>query len=232
MTKRDIKILLAEDDVNLGFLLVDFLELQGFEVKLYKDGLAALKGFHQFNFDFCLLDIMMPKMNGYELAEAIRKTNSFMPIVFLTAKTDKYDKLKAFKVGVDDFITKPFDEDLLVCKILAIVNRSRMGKQFSEERIYHFGHFTFEAGKRLLSDAHENHRRLTVKESAVLEMLCTKPNEVVEREVILKNIWGENDYFTSRSLDVFITKLRKYLRSDTKIRIENIPNLGLCLQTA
>ena len=229
MAKEKLKILLAEDDVNLGFLLVDFLESKGFEVKLYKDGQSALTGFHNLEFDFCLLDIMMPRLSGYELAEEIRKSNKIIPIVFLTAKSEKTDKIKGYRLGIDDYVTKPFDEDLLVCKIQAISNRMVLNETEKSEISGSIGSFTYNPTLRQLTHTSGKAQRLTAKENAVLEMLCLHKNEVVERETILTKIWGENDYFTSRSLDVFVTKLRKYLKEDEQIKIENIPNLGLSL---
>jgi len=225
---RIVNILLVEDDLNLGFLLVEFLELKGFAVKLYRDGQTAFAGFQNGHFDFCILDVMLPKMDGFTLAKKIKILNPQIPVIFLTARSLKEDKMKGYEIGVDDYITKPFDEDELLYKINAILNRSHLSK-FSGESTFQIGRFTFDHQNQLL-EIDDQKRRLTERESTILKFLCLNKNNVIRREQILTAIWGENDYFAGRSLDVFISKLRKYFSSDPTISIENIPKVGFILQ--
>lgn len=223
------KILLVEDDVSMGFLLVDFLESNGFDVKLYKDGVKGLDAFRNSNYDFCILDVMLPGMDGFSIAENIRKIDKAIPIIFLTARAMKQDKIKGFNLGVDDYITKPFDEDELLCRIQAILNRIHIQDQdLPKQKSFTIGQYHFDAENQMLS-GNEFSKRLTQKESDVLQMLCLSVNNIVKREDILIAIWGENDYFHGRSLDVFIAKLRKYLKEDVSISIENVPKVGFVL---
>jgi len=225
---RIINILLVEDDLNLGFLLVEFLESKGLSVKLYRDGQTAFTGFQTGHFDFCILDVMLPKMDGFTLAKNMKILNPQIPIIFLTARSLKEDKMKGYEIGVDDYITKPFDEDELFYKINAILNRSHLSKN-SDEQTFKIGRFSFDFQNQSLEIDGEQ-RRLTERESRILKILCISKNNVVRREQILTAIWGENDYFAGRSLDVFISKLRKYFSPDSSIRIENIPKVGFILQ--
>jgi DNA-binding response OmpR family regulator len=225
---RIVNILLVEDDLNLGFLLVEFLESKGFSVKLYRDGVTALAGFQNGNFDFCILDVMLPKMDGFTLAKKLKILNDQIPMVFLTARSLKEDKVKGYEIGADDYITKPFDEDELFLKINAILSRIHLTKS-SGDNLFTIGKFTFDYQNQLLEIEGEN-RRLTERESNILKVLCLSKNKVIRREQILTAIWGENDYFAGRSLDVFISKLRKYFSSDPTVRIENIPKVGFILQ--
>jgi len=225
---RIVNILLVEDDLNLGFLLAEFLESKGFSVKLYRDGVTAFAGFQNGNFDFCILDVMLPKMDGFTLAKKLKVLNAQIPIMFLTARALKEDKMKGYEIGVDDYITKPFDEDELYCKINAILNRSNLSKVAGDD-IFQIGRFSFDFQNQLLEFDSEQ-RRLTERESSILKVLCLSKNKVIRREQILTAIWGENDYFAGRSLDVFISKLRKYFSPDPSIRIENIPKVGFILQ--
>ncbi len=225
---RIVNILLVEDDLNLGFLLVEFLEMKGFSVKLYRDGQTAFTGFQTGHFDFCILDVMLPKMDGFTLARKMKVLNPAVPIIFLTARSLKEDKMKGYEIGVDDYITKPFDEDELFYKITAILNRSRLF-EYTEENVFQIGKFQFDYQNQLL-DFEGQKRRLTERESNILRFLCLNKNNVIRREQILTAIWGENDYFAGRSLDVFISKLRKYFGSDPEISIENIPKVGFILQ--
>jgi DNA-binding response OmpR family regulator len=222
------KILLIEDDVNLGFLLVDFLESNNFDVKLYNDGESGLRAFINNAFDFCIIDIMLPKLDGYSIVKHIRQENKLVPIIFLTAKSMKVDKIKGFEHGIDDYVTKPFDEDELLCRIRAILNRSSREKLPCQPETFKIGKYTFESKNQLLI-LDNTPRRLTVKESDVLRQLCLSKNNIVKRETILVEVWGENDYFLGRSLDVFIAKLRKYLKDDPSIKIENVPTVGFIL---
>lgn len=224
------KILLVEDDISMGFLLVDFLESNGFDVKLYKDGKRGLEAFKKGRYDFCILDVMLPGMDGFTIAENIRAENKKVPIIFLTARSMKQDKIKGFQLGVDDYVTKPFDEDELLCRIQAILNRIQVQNEAPKEEITHFtiGKYQFDSANQNL-ESNEFAKRLTQKECEVLRMLCLSKNEIVKREEILINVWGENDYFHGRSLDVFIAKLRKYLKDDESVSIENVPKVGFVL---
>ena len=220
--------MLVEDDLNLGFLLVEFLELKGFSAKLYRDGQTAFTGFQGGHFDFCILDVMLPKMDGFTLAKKIKVLNPQIPIIFLTARSLKEDKMKGYEIGVDDYVTKPFDEDELLYKINAILNRSKISTGSTDD-IFQIGkyHFDFKNQSLVLGD---DKRRLTERESNILKMLCLSKNNVIRREQILTAVWGENDYFAGRSLDVFISKLRKYFSGDSSICIDNIPKVGFMLK--
>jgi len=230
---KNTRILLAEDDVNLGFLLVEFLEANGYEVKLYRDGLSALKAYNAYHFDFGILDIMLPEMDGFSLAEAIREINSEIPLIFLSARSMREDKIRGFRIGVDDYITKPFDEEELLCRIEAIMNRVRPGSVSNgtggNNPVINIGNYRFEPANQLLA-INEKMQRLTLKESKVLCKLGLSKNKLVKREDIMTEIWGEADYYKGRSLDVFISKIRQYLKHDTSIRITTIPTVGYILE--
>jgi DNA-binding response OmpR family regulator len=230
MTKKKTRILLVEDDINLGFLLVDFLESNDFDVKLYRDGESGLEAFKKLDFDFCLLDVMLPKLDGFELAKEIKHIDPIMAVIMLTARAADEDKIRGFNIGVDDYVTKPFNETELVCRIKAILCRIEMGKnsEIPAQKLYEFGNSSFEYKNRILTSTDEE-RRLTKTESDILQMLCASQNMVVSRADIMIKVWGEDDYFIGRSLDVFISKIRKYLSSDKAVNIETIPNLGLVL---
>jgi DNA-binding response OmpR family regulator len=223
MFKEKLKILLAEDDLNLGVLLVDYLEAEGFDVKLCKDGELALKAFQTNPFDICLLDVMMPKMDGFSVAKEIRITNKKVPIIFITAKSLKEDKLKGYDLGADDYITKPFDEEELLWKIKAVSRRIQ--KIESNAGIILIGKYTFDFNNQSLTIAGKS-KRITEKESDILNYLSNNRNHIIKREEMLKALWGDNDYFLGRSLDVFITKIRKYLNEDPNLRIENVFGVG------
>lgn len=223
MFDQRFNILLAEDDLNLGVLLVDYLSMEGFNVKLCKDGEQALMTFESQAFDLCLLDVMMPKMDGFALATAIRRNNKQIPILFITAKSLKEDKLKGYHLGGDDYITKPFDEEELLWKIKAMLRR--MPENKGKSRVLPIGNYILDVDRQLLSiNGHD--KRITEKESIILNYLWEHRNRVIRREHLLQAIWGENDYFMGRSLDVFITKIRKYLKEDPGICIENIFGVG------
>lgn len=219
------KILLAEDDLNLGVLLVDYLESEGFEVKLCKDGELALKAFNKFQFDLCLLDVMMPKLDGYSLAKAIKEKNNKIPLIFITAKSLKEDKLTGYDLGADDYITKPFDEEELLWKIKAVIRRIPENKNENKTEITSIGRYIFDFANQSIS-LEGNTKRITEKESEILNYLSNNRNKVIKREEMLKELWGENDYFLGRSLDVFITKIRKYLKEDSNLSIENVFGVG------
>ncbi|MDF2438439.1 MAG: two-component system response regulator [Bacteroidota bacterium] len=225
MIKPKPGILLAEDDLNLGVLLVDYLETEGFAVKLCKDGEIALKIFQSQPFELCLLDVMMPKLDGFSLAREIRATNKKIPIIFITARSLKPDKLKGYDLGADDYITKPFDEEELLWKIKAIIRRIPEQKIESKQEIISIGKFIFDFDQQLLVLNHKA-RRITEKEAGILKYLCDHRNILIKREDMLKELWGENDYFAGRSLDVFITKIRKYLKEDADLSIGNVFGVG------
>jgi DNA-binding response OmpR family regulator len=225
MSDTRFKILLAEDDLNLGILLVDYLENEGFNVKLCKDGELALKVFQGNQFDLCLLDIMMPKMDGFSLAKEIRIMDKRTPIIFITAKSLKEDKLKGYALEADDYITKPFDEEELLWKIRAVIRRIPENSNRNKAEIISIGKYAFDFKNQSLTLGGKI-KRITEKESDILNYLATHRNTVIKREVLLKELWGVNDYFFGRSLDVFITKIRKYLREDPSLSIENIFGVG------
>jgi DNA-binding response OmpR family regulator len=222
------KILLVEDDTNLGFLLVDFLESNHFIVKLYRDGESAWRGFNIEKYEFCILDVMLPKMDGFSLAQKIREKNKEVPILMLTAKSMKEDKLHGFGLGIDDYMTKPFDEEEMLCHIRAILMRSKRNVPAASDVNYHIGCFIFDAPNQMLIHG-DVRKRLTITETEVLKKLCVSKNQIVKRDEVLNAVWGTNDYFTGRSLDVFITKLRKYFTTDEHVKIESVPKVGFIL---
>lgn len=221
-----IKILLAEDDINLGSLLTQYLNAKGFETDLFADGEKAYDGYMKKRYDLCILDVMMPKKDGFTLAKEIRLTNGKIPIIFLTAKTLKEDVLEGFKIGADDYMAKPFVMDELLFRIEAImrrVNDSIDGKQSKD--FYNIGIFHFDINKQLLQKG-ENTIKLTTKESELLALLCANRNAILERNFALKAIWKDDNYFNARSMDVYITKLRKHLSDDPSIEIINVHGKG------
>ena len=227
MNPEQIKILLAEDDVNLGFVIRENLEQHGFKVDLCKDGEIALKCFKNSVYDICLLDVMMPKMDGFTLATNIRKANTQIPILFLTAKTLKEDKLRGFMLGGDDYITKPFSIEELILRINVFLKRSKAAVRQLSGTIM-IGKYQFDHQNLLLSiDGHD--KKLTQMEADILSFLCSNQSKVVKRGDILNTVWGEDDYFTGRSLDVFISRLRKYLTKDENIKITNHHGVGFKL---
>ncbi|MHC1731645.1 MAG: response regulator transcription factor [Bacteroidales bacterium] len=228
---KHTRILLVEDDVNLGFLLVDFLESNGFEVKLYRDGQSALQGFTRSGADFCLIDIMLPGMDGFTLTARIKELDSNIPVIILSARSLKEDKITGFRLGVDDYITKPFDEEELLYRIRAVLGRTTRSLTESpdEAEIINIGRIVFEP-KNLTLIQGGNSLRMTIKESRILLKLAASVNNIVTREEIMIDVWGDADYYTGRSLDVFISKLRGYLKSDPSVRIVTIPTLGYKLE--
>jgi DNA-binding response OmpR family regulator len=225
-----IRILLVEDDVNLGFLLVDFLESDGFEVKLYKDGESGYKGFQISGFNLCIIDLMLPRMDGFTLAGKIKEADPEIPIIILSARSMKEDKIKGFRIGIDDYITKPFDEEELLYRVKAILSRTKQSNNTGNKKtVFSIGKYEFDLSNQHLSLNNKSHR-LTIKESQILGLLCNPINNLVKREEIMIGVWGESDYYTGRSLDVFISKLRSYLRNDPAIRITTIPTVGYILE--
>jgi len=234
MKKNKVTLLLVEDDENLGFILKDYLEMLEYKVFLETDG---QKGFETFKnlrkeIDLCIIDVMLPIKDGYALTGEIRDIDKKVPIIFLTAKSMKDDKIKGFKAGADDYITKPFSSEELTLRIEAILRRYRNNYKEEDkdsETIFNIGVFEFDFLNQLLKTP-TRHIRLTKKESAVLRMLCLHKNSVLKREHALKTIWGEADYFMGRSMDVYITKLRKYLKESPNITISNIHGTGFKLE--
>lgn len=219
-----LKILLCEDDENLGMLLREFLQAKGFNADLYPDGEKGYKAFLKGKYDLCVLDVMMPKKDGFTLAQEIRNANGEVPIIFLTAKALKEDVLEGFKIGADDYITKPFSMEELVFRIGAILRRVK-GKKERDITLYKIGKFTFDTQKQtLVSD--DKVQKLTTKESELLSLLCSHVNDILERNFALKSIWIDDNYFNARSMDVYITKLRKLLKDDPTIEIINIHGKG------
>jgi two-component system OmpR family response regulator len=220
-----IKILLAEDDSNLGILLRDYLTAKSYETTLFINGSLALESFSEGSFGICILDIMMPEMDGLTLARAIRLLNPEIPIIFLTAKNQKEDIIEGFRSGADDYITKPFSMEELVYRIEAILRRMTGNSTNKRRESYVLGCYTFDSQKQVLKYK-DQPLKLTTKESELLELLCRQGNEILERNFALKTIWIDDNYFNARSMDVYITRLRKYLRKDPSVKILNIHGKG------
>lgn len=222
--EENVKIMLCEDDENLGMLLREYLQAKGFSAELFPDGEAGYRAFMKQKYDICILDVMMPKKDGFTLAQEIRQANGDVPIIFLTAKLLKEDILEGFKIGADDYITKPFSMEELVFRIEAILRRVK-GKKGKEITMYKIGKFTFDTQKQVLM-VDDKVTKLTTKESELLSLLCAHVNEILERNFALKTIWIDDNYFNARSMDVYITKLRKHLKDDPAIEIINIHGKG------
>jgi two-component system OmpR family response regulator len=220
-----IRILLAEDDSNLGVLLKTYLTAKNYETVLYINGTLALEAFAQESFGLCILDIMMPEMDGLTLAKEIRKINPAIPIIFLTAKNQKDDVIEGFKSGADDYITKPFSMEELLYRIEAILRRSSTSDVKRKEDSYLIGGYSFDPLNQLLS-FRDQQTKLTTKESELLELLCRHGNDILERNFALKTIWIDDNYFNARSMDVYITRLRKYLKKDPSVKILNVHGRG------
>lgn len=224
------KLLLVEDDENLGFMLKDNLEMCGYKVRLSRDGEKGLTAFHNEMYHLCIFDVMLPLKDGFSLAEDVRKYNHKIPIIFLTAKNQKADRIKGFKLGGDDYITKPFSLEEFLLRIEAVLKRvyDRPTKA-DENHQYIFGHSKFDFHNQLISIDGKS-TKLTNKEARLLKMLVQHKGQVVERDVIMKTIWEDDGYFVARSMDVFISKLRKYLAPDSSIAIKNVHGVGYRLE--
>ena len=222
--EENVKIMLCEDDENLGMLLREYLQAKGFSAELFPDGEAGYRAFMKQKYDSCILDVTMTKKDGFTLAQEIRQANGDVPIIFLTAKLLKEDILEGFKIGADDYITKPFSMEELVFRVEAILRRVR-GKKTKESSVYKVGNFTFDTQKQLLVIG-EKQTKLTTKENELLALLCSHANEILQRDFALKTIWIDDNYFNARSMDVYITKLRKHLKDDPQIEIINIHGKG------
>ena len=226
MSTKPVKIFLVEDDLSFGSVLKSYLELNDYSVDWVDDGKYALEHFRKGVFDICILDVMLPHIDGFTIANEIRQINNTVPIVFLTAKKLKEDVLKGYGVGGDDYITKPFDTDILLCKIKAIISRRDIHD--GSKDLYEIGRFVFNAKLRTLGIGDVEYK-LSPKEAQLLELLAINPNALISREMALKKIWGSDDYFTARSMDVYVTKLRKYLADDPTLIIKNIHGAGFQL---
>jgi two-component system OmpR family response regulator len=222
---KNKSVLLAEDDDNLGLLLRNYLNMKKFETVLEINGTEALETFKKGSFDICIFDIMMPDMDGITLATEVRKINPEMPVIFLTAKSQKDDIIEGFKSGADDYITKPFSMEELIYRINAILRRISNQPDHKKQEIYKIGEYTFDTLKQHLS-IRDQTLKLTTKESELLELLCRHKNEVLERNFALRAIWIDDNYFNARSMDVYITKLRKYLKKDPTLKILNVHGKG------
>lgn len=229
------KILLVEDDETLGFLLGEFLRSRDFEVARAKDGVDGLRQFNAGHFDLCLLDVMMPALDGFTVAELLRNRRADLPIIFLTAKSLHADVVRGFKAGADDYIKKPVDEEELVVRIQAVLKRTATGQEGSTDQevrtVFQIGDYIFDSEKCRLQLGSQV-QNLTEMEARLLKMLCEKTGQLVQREWVLEKIWGRNDFLARKSMDVFISRLRKYLAEDPKVSITNLHGSGFVLEIA
>ncbi|MBK8344283.1 MAG: response regulator transcription factor [Bacteroidetes bacterium] len=227
MDSKKPKILYVEDDVNLGFVTKDNLSKKGYDITLCEDGLTAAQTFQKQKFDLCILDVMLPKIDGFALAQKFRDKDKNVPILFLTAKAMLEDKLQGFKLGGDDYITKPFSIDELVLKIEVFLKRSKVFSENTaeEKNIYHIASYIVDFKELKLKNA-ANEYTLTIREAELLRMLSINRNQVVRRESILHQVWGEDNYYIGRSLDVFVSRLRKMFSDDSNVEIENVRGVG------
>lgn len=221
-------ILLVEDDLNLGLLLMDYLESENLRVSWRRDALSGLQQAQRQRFDLCILDVMMPGMDGFSLAKNLHSQFPKLPFLFLTARSLKEDKLKGYALGAEDYLTKPFDEAELLCKINVILRRSRQAEPDPEPEVVQIGQYHFDAGRQELRFG-EQAVRLTEKENEVLHLLCQHQNRILRREEAVEQIYGKYDYFLGRSFDVFISRLRKMLRDDPQVSIDNVFRVGFIL---
>ncbi|WP_167610114.1 response regulator transcription factor [Maribellus sediminis] len=221
-------IFLVEDDLSFGAVLKSYLEINDYDVTWVDDGKHALERFNGGDYHICILDVMLPNVDGFTVGSEIRKINKDIPMVFLTAKSMKEDILKGYNLGADDYITKPFDTEVLLAKIQAIIKRQSVETK-SEAFVFEIGSYVFDSKLRSISRDGEK-QKLSPKEADLLKLLCQNKNELLSRETALRKIWGDDGYFTARSMDVFITKLRKYLKDDPNIEIRNIHGTGFLLE--
>jgi len=227
MEKSKVKILLVEDDQSLGIVVKDFLSLSGYDCQLEVDGISAWDTFQSRSFDLCILDVMLPSMDGFSLAEKIRRIDINVPILFLTSKQSKEDRITGFKIGADDYITKPFNIEELILRIEVFLKRSK--NKVNVENIFQIGEYTFDYNNLLLQKGNSK-QVLSQKEADILRLLCVDSGNILKRDDLLKSVWGSDDYFKGRSLDVFISKLRKYLKNDPRIEIQNLYSIGFRLK--
>jgi DNA-binding response OmpR family regulator len=230
MKANNRRILLVEDDPNFGSILKEYLMINGYEVTLAKNGIEGFEKFKKEDFDLCLLDVMMPYKDGFTLAKEIREKNESIPLIFLTAKTMKEDVLKGFKIGADDYLAKPFDSEVLLAKIKSILSRRVVSVSTeSDEMEFSIGNFNLNSKLRLLSFKNGEPTKLSPKESQLLRLLALHMHDLIPLEKALNKMWRDDNYFTSRSMDVYIAKLRKYLKQDSKVEILNIHGEGFRL---
>ena len=229
MENQNIKVLLAEDDKNLGTVLASYLEAKGFPTKLCANGQEAYDEFLTGSFNFCIVDVMMPVMDGFTLAKEIRQIDKKVPILFLTAKSMEEDKLKGFELGADDYLTKPFSMEELIMRMQAIIRRTGEAVLHQNQtHIYEIGKLNFDFNRQILKTPNDE-LKLTSKEAGLLKLLCENMNDVLDRSVALKKVWFDDSYFNARSMDVYITKLRKYLKADPDIELFNVHGVGFKL---
>jgi len=229
MKEIKYKILLVEDEYNLGNVIRDYLNMSGYEATIFYDGEAGLNAFKTMKFDLCILDIMLPKLDGFSLAQEIKKLNNNIPVIFLSAKSMKEDRIKGFKLGADDYIIKPFSTEELSLRVEAILKRVNKDKyDTNSENIFFIGKYIFDYSNFSLK-FEDKIQNLTNREADLLKLLCINKNKVLLRNIAMKLIWGNDSYSNGRSMDVFITKLRKYLKNDTKVNILNIHGTGFKL---
>ncbi len=229
MDKVPTRVLLAEDDRNLGSLLRNYLEAKGYSTTLCVNGEEATGMFSEKEFDFCILDIMMPVKDGFTVASEIRAVNKKIPILFLTAKALQEDKLRGFEAGADDYITKPFSMEELLMRMQAILRRTEdASKNLPPDNIFTLGGYTFDYNRQALMFRNKE-QKLTSKEAGLLRLLCVHANEVLDRSTALKEIWNDDSYFNARSMDVYIVKLRKYLKNDPRVELINVHGVGFKL---
>lgn len=228
--KQHYRLLLVEDDLHLGFLLMELLEAEGWIVKWCKDALSGLQQLKQHAYDLCLLDVMMPGMDGFNLARHLRQSYPKLPFLFLTARLLKVDKLKAYALGAEDYITKPFDEEELLCKIRVVLRRYEQESTAGEPTEFQIGDYQFYYDRQELC-YQDQQIRLTEKENEVLWLLCRHQNRILRRDQAVEAIYGKRDYFLGRSFDVFISRLRKLLKQDPEVSIENVYRVGFILNT-
>lgn len=224
------RIFLVEDDVNFGLILKSYLEMNGFKVTHIADGQEAMNTFQSDTYDLCVLDVMLPNVDGFTIGKKIRDLDQGMPLIFLTAKSLKDDIMKGFEIGADDYVTKPFDSDVLLYKIKAILKRSDQVEDRLMDEVVSIGNFSFNTQMRTLSIDSDS-QKLSPREGDLLKLLYSHKNKVLDRNYALKNIWGDDNYFNARSMDVYITKLRKYLKKDDRIQINNVHSSGFILVT-
>lgn len=222
------RVLLLEDDANLGFVLQEHLEMQGYVVALCPNGEAGTEAYRRERFDLCLVDVMMPKKDGFTFAREVRQTDDRTPIIFLTAKSLKEDKIEGFTLGCDDYVTKPFSMEELTLRIQAVLKRSAQVPSREQERKHQIGAYVFDVERQILQRGEEE-RKLTSRESDLLHLLCVNMNRTLERDVALRAIWGNDNFFSGRSMDVFVSRLRKYLQHDPHVNIVNVHGKGFKL---
>ncbi len=229
MKNNTVHILLVEDDENLGFMLQDYLQMEGYQVTLKKDGKSGLQEMLDNKYDLCILDVMLPHQDGFSVASDFRKKRSDIPFIFLTAKALEEDRIKGLKLGADDYITKPFSTEELKLRLENILKRRNSSENITQQEEYAIGKYTFDFANQVLT-IKKDEKRLTKKEALLLRLLCQNMNTLVRRETALTAIWGADDYFMGRSMDVYIAKLRRYLSADPKVTITNVHGTGFKLE--